>query len=117
MLMYDDTESVEKVKIFDQGVDYKDPETFGEFQLSYRTGDIHAPRIENTEPLCAEAAHFLDCVASGRSPITDGAAGRSVVAALEAAQRSLDEGRSIRHERRGVVKNGNGHSHPGAEES
>ena len=43
MLMYDDTESVEKVKIFDQGVDYKDPETFGEFQLSYRTGGIYSP--------------------------------------------------------------------------
>jgi predicted dehydrogenase len=104
MLMYDDTESVEKVKIFDQGVDYKDPETFGEFQLSYRTGDIYAPRIENTEPLCAEATHFIDCVANGTKPITDGAAGRSVVAALEAAQRSLDGGINIAHERRGVPR-------------
>ena len=95
MLMYDDTESVEKVKIFDQGVDYKDPETFGEFQLSYRTGDIWAPRIENTEPLSVEAAHFVECVATGTRPITDGMAGRSVVAALEAAQRSLDGGADV----------------------
>ena len=65
MLMYDDTESVEKVKIFDQGVDYKDPETFGEFQLSYRTGGIYAPKIDNTEPLGVEAAHFIECVATG----------------------------------------------------
>jgi predicted dehydrogenase len=106
MLMYDDTESVEKVKIFDQGVDYKDPETFGEFQLSYRTGDIYAPRIESREPLCVEADHFLECVRTGARPITDGVAGRSVVAALEAAQRSLDGGASVAHERRGVVHNG-----------
>jgi predicted dehydrogenase len=104
--MYDDTESVEKVKIFDQGVDYKDPETFGEFQLSYRTGDIYAPRIESREPLCVEADHFLECVRTGARPITDGVAGRSVVAALEAAQRSLDGGASVAHERRGVVHNG-----------
>jgi predicted dehydrogenase len=103
MLMYDDTESVEKVKIFDQGVDYKDPETFGEFQLSYRTGDIRAPRIENTEPLCVEAAHFLECVQTGMRPMTDGQAGRSVVAALEAAQGSLDGAANVRQERRGVL--------------
>jgi predicted dehydrogenase len=103
MLMYDDTESVEKVKVFDQGVDYKDPETFGEFQLSYRTGDIRAPRIENTEPLCVEAAHFLECIETGMRPMTDGLAGTSVVAALEAAQRSLDGAAHVRHERRGVL--------------
>jgi predicted dehydrogenase len=103
MLMYDDTESVEKVKIFDQGVDYKDPETFGEFQLSYRTGDIRAPRIENTEPLCVEAAHFLECIETGMRPMTDGRAGRSVVAALEAAQGSLDGAANVARERRGVL--------------
>jgi predicted dehydrogenase len=106
MLMYDDTESVEKVKIFDQGVDYKDPETFGEFQLSYRTGGIYAPRVENTEPLSVEAAHFIDCVMTGNRPITDGVAGRSVVAALSAAQRSLDGGADVAHERRGVLYGG-----------
>jgi predicted dehydrogenase len=115
MLMYDDTESVEKVKIFDQGVDYKDPETFGEFQLSYRTGDIYAPRIESQEPLCIEAAHFIECVATGARPITDGVAGRSVVAALEAAQRSLDDAASIGHERRGVVQNGQPHRFAGVD--
>lgn len=103
MLMYDDTESVEKVKIYDQGVDYKDPATFGEFQLSYRTGDIYAPRVENTEPLCIEATHFIDCILTGAQPLTDGKAGRSVVAALEAAQHSLDCGVGIAQERRGVV--------------
>ena len=106
MLMYDDTESVEKAKIFDQGVDFDDPETFGEFQLSYRTGDIFIPRVENTEPLSLEAAHFVDCCTTGACPITDGAAGRSVVAALEAAQRSLHGGVDIANERRGMLYGG-----------
>jgi predicted dehydrogenase len=104
MLMYDDTESVEKVKIFDQGVDYKDPETFGEFHLSYRTGDIYSPRVENTEPLFVDASHFVDCIVNGTKPLTDGLSGRLVVAALEAAQESLDGCTRIPAERRGRVE-------------
>jgi predicted dehydrogenase len=104
MLLYDDTQSVEKVKIFDQGVDYKDPKTFGEFQLSYRTGGIYSPNIENTEPLFIEASHFIECVTSGTQPLTDGCAGRTVVAALEAAQKSLDGDVRTPQERRGRVE-------------
>jgi len=89
MALYDDTESVEKVKVFDHGVDYKDPQTFGEFHLSYRTGDIVAPKLDNVEPLFAEATHFVECVTTGRRPITDGIAGLRVVASLEAAEKSL----------------------------
>ena len=89
MALYDDTESVEKVKIFDHGVDYKEPESFGEFHLSYCTGDIVAPRLDTVEPLFAEASHFIECVTTGRRPITDGRAGLQVVASLEAAERSL----------------------------
>jgi len=63
--------AVEKVKIFDRGVDFRDPESFGEFQLSYRTGDIISPRIESSEPLYLEASHFLECVKSGVLPTTD----------------------------------------------
>jgi predicted dehydrogenase len=104
MLMYDDTESVEKVKIYDQGVDYKDPETFGEFQLSYRTGGIYSPKVEGTEPLYLEASHFVDCITNGDTPLTDGLSGRLVVAALEAAQHSLDGDTRIPAERRGRVE-------------
>jgi predicted dehydrogenase len=104
MLMYDDTESVEKVKVFDQGVDFKDPETFGEFHLSYRTGAIYSPRVESTEPLQIEARHFIDCITNGLTPLTDGQSGRLVVAALEAAQESLDGGARTSHERRGRVE-------------
>ncbi|OFW61966.1 MAG: hypothetical protein A2133_07170 [Actinobacteria bacterium RBG_16_64_13] len=89
MLLYDDTESVEKVKLFDHGVDFKDPETFGEYQLSYRTGDIVSPKIAGTEPLLIEATHFLECLDTGARPITDGLAGLAVVASLEAADYSL----------------------------
>jgi predicted dehydrogenase len=92
MLVYDDTENVEKIKIYDHGVDFKDPEDFGEFQLSYRTGDIVAPKIGGTEPLWLEAQHFVHCVRSGEAPTTDGWAGLRVVASLEAAQASLDSG-------------------------
>jgi predicted dehydrogenase len=89
MLMYDDTESVEKVKIFDHGVDFRDPQTFGEYQLSYRTGDIVSPKLSGTEPLFVEAQHFIECLETGSRPITDGADGLTVVAALEAADHSL----------------------------
>jgi predicted dehydrogenase len=90
MLVYDDIESQEKVKIYDKGVDcppYYD--TFGEFQFSYRYGDIYSPKIEDFEPLRAECAHFVECARTGGTPRTDGVSGYRVVAVLEAAQRSL----------------------------
>ena len=92
MLIYDDTENVEKVKVFDHGVDYREPSDFGEFQLSYRTGDIVSPKIQGVEPLFMEAEHFVACCRSGERPLTDGLAGLRVVASLEAAQASLDGG-------------------------
>ncbi len=95
MALYDDTESVEKVKVFDHGVDYREPETYGEFHLSYRTGDIVAPKLDAIEPLSAEAKHFIECVTTGRRPITDGVAGLQVVASLEAAERSLHNGGGV----------------------
>jgi predicted dehydrogenase len=92
MLVYDDTENVEKVKVYDHGVDFREPKSFGEFNLSYRTGDIVAPKVDTTEPLQLEAKHFLECVNSGQRPITDGRGGLEVVASLEAAERSLRSG-------------------------
>ncbi len=92
MLMYDDTENIEKVKIFDKGVDYKDPETFGEYQLSYRAGDVISPRLDTYEPLRKEMLHFIDCCENGTRPKTDGNNGLRVVKTLEAAEISLREG-------------------------
>lgn len=95
MLVYDDTENIEKVKIYDQGVSFKDPETFGEFQLSYRTGDIVSPRISSAEPLMIEMEHFLDCIRTGKHPTSDGRSGLKVVEALEAAETALKTGNPV----------------------
>lgn len=96
MLIYDDMATVEKVKIYDNGVSIKDPETFGEYQLSYRTGDIVSPRVESYEPLTSEVNHFLDCIEKGTTPRSDGKHGLEVVRLLEAAERSAKNGgRSI----------------------
>jgi predicted dehydrogenase len=92
MLVYDDTAPVEKVKVFDHGADFREPESFAEFQMVYRTGDIVSPKIQDVEPLRVEAEHFLHCIRTGGRPITDGEMGLRVVAALEAADTSLREG-------------------------
>lgn len=89
MLVYDDTEHLEQVKIFDKGVRFKDPDTFGEYQLSYRTGDIVSPKIESFEPLQAEVTDFLTSILGRRAPRSDGHAGLRVIRVLEAAERSL----------------------------
>jgi predicted dehydrogenase len=91
MLVYDDTEPYEKIKIFDTGVEIKDPETFGEYQLIYRTGSIFSPKLDSFEPLAAEMEEFLCCVETGGTPRTHGRNGLSVVRALEMADRSLRE--------------------------
>jgi len=93
MLVYDDTALQEKIRIYDKGVSimpYYD--TFGEFQLAYRYGDIQIPRIEEVEPLKVECEHFIDCIRNGSVPSTDGINGMRVVSVLEAAERSLKNG-------------------------
>jgi predicted dehydrogenase len=67
-------------------------DSFGEFQLSYRYGDVTIPYIEWQEPLRLECEHFLHCVRSGERPLSDGTQGLAVVAILEAADRSLADG-------------------------
>jgi len=89
MLVYDDTESVEKVKLYDHGVSIMDPGSFGEFQMSYRTGDIVSPHLEACEPLFVEAKHFVDSIRTGSRPKTDGASGLRVVRTLERAESSM----------------------------
>jgi predicted dehydrogenase len=88
MVVYDDTEPSEKVKIYDRGVTLHPPGTFGEFQLTYRSGDMVAPSLENTEPLLTEIEHFLHCVKTGETPRTDGQFGAAVVRAVEMAANS-----------------------------
>jgi predicted dehydrogenase len=88
MVVYDDLEPVEKVKIFDRGVD-RQPASYGEFQLTYRSGDILSPRLDTTEPLYLECAHFLECIQTGREPDTSPRSALEVVRVIQAAERSL----------------------------
>lgn len=90
MVVYDDVADLDKITIYDRGVEvppYTD--TFGEFRLSYRYGDVHRPRLDWVEPLKQECAHFVACARNGHRPRSDGHEGRAVVAILEAADRSL----------------------------
>ncbi len=91
MVVYNDVESLEKIRIYDKGVE-KPPytNTFGDFQFSYRYGDVIIPNIRFTEPLQKECQHFLDCISNHSVPQTDGQAGLEVVKIIEAAQRSYD---------------------------
>ncbi len=89
MLVYDDTEPIEKIKIYDKGVDVIEPESFGEYQLTYRAGDIISPKLPAGEPLAAEMEEFLSSVESGNTPKSSGAEGLAVVRALELADTSL----------------------------
>ena len=93
MVVYDDVEAAEKIKVYDKGVDappYSD--TVEEFRLSYRYGDITTPNISGAEPLELECKHFLECIRTGRVPRSDGRVGAQVVKILEGAQRSLLDG-------------------------
>ena len=90
MIVYDDVDNEAKIKIYDKGVYRKGDPAYGEFQYRVHSGDIHIPKIDMTEPLANECAHFVECALSGRPPRTDGASGGRTVRVLEAAQRSLE---------------------------
>jgi len=91
MVVYDDT-STEPVRLFDSGVAVRDPQTFGEYRMTYRTGDIISPRIEPVEPLHLELRDFLRAVRTGSRPRSDADLGIDVVLTIEAAERSLAAG-------------------------
>jgi predicted dehydrogenase len=91
MVLYEDG-AREPVRVFDSGVVYQDPETFGEYHLSYRSGDIVSPRIDTFEPLAAQMQDFATFCRDGRSDHPHRSLGRDVVALLEAADRSLVDG-------------------------
>jgi predicted dehydrogenase len=89
MVVYDDT-STEPVRVFDSGVELKDPETFGEYQLTYRAGDIISPRIAAAEPLSLELRDFCEAVATGQAPRSSSDVGLEVVRMIEAVDRSQE---------------------------
>jgi predicted dehydrogenase len=90
MIVYDDLEPSEKVKIYDKGVTLSEQaEKKYELLVSYRAGDMSAPKLDGTEALLREARHFIDCIKNQKQPITDGAAGLRIVRILEAAEQSM----------------------------
>ncbi len=92
MLLYDDNSANEKLKLYDAGaVMPETPNSFGEYQLTYRTGDILVPRLDATEPLLAQSHAFLDWVEDGTEAEENAWIALQVVATLEAAARSLQE--------------------------
>jgi predicted dehydrogenase len=89
MIVYDDT-SREPVRVFDSGVMLEDPSSFGEYQLTYRTGDIVSPHISPAEPLVAELADFAASIESGSAPRSSAELGLDVVRMIEAVESSLE---------------------------
>jgi predicted dehydrogenase len=91
MIVYDDV-AAEKIRLYDKGVYRKGEPIYGEFQYKLHSGDILIPKIQMSEPLKVECAHFLECIVEGKRPLTDGMNGWRVVRVLEAADRSLQRG-------------------------
>jgi predicted dehydrogenase len=96
MILYDDIEPTEKVRVYDKGVTTNrvGPDREADYQtlVSYRTGDVWAPKLDSTEALRHVVAEFLNSISEGRRPLTDGQSGLRVVRLLEAAQQSIKNG-------------------------
>jgi len=97
MVVWNDLEADEKVKVYDKGVKITSREGVYDLLVSYRSGDMWAPRVEQTEALKAECTYFIDCIKNSTTPFNDGHAGLKVVRMLEAATESIRErGRIVR---------------------
>jgi predicted dehydrogenase len=94
MILYNDIEPSEKVKVYDRGA-VQSGDRY-EMLVKYRYGDMWAPQVDNTEALQYEVAHFVECIRNGTQPVTDGWSGLRVVKILEMANRSIMErGRAL----------------------
>jgi len=89
MLVWNDLEADEKVKIYDRGVEATSKEGYYQLFVNYRSGDMYAPRLEQIEALRQELTYFIECITTGTDPFNDGNAGLRVVKMLEAATKSL----------------------------
>ncbi len=96
MAIYNDLEPLEKIRVYDNGVNYESTanpigNSYADFQVSYRYGDMYCPRIAGVEPLYAELSNFVECILESKTPKTDGLNGLDVVRVIEAANASLME--------------------------
>ena len=89
MVQYDDTAADEAVRVFDRGMEFSTPKTFGEYQLTYRSGDIVVPRLEPAEPLSLELADFAHAIRTGSEPRSNAQLGLQIVIVMEAAEESM----------------------------
>ena len=97
MVVFDDLEVSEKIKVYDRGISVNpSAENVYQMLVGYRTGDMWAPQLAIREALHAEAAHFVDCITTGATPLTDGHAGLRIVRLLESATQSMrNQGRPV----------------------
>jgi predicted dehydrogenase len=90
MVQYEDNSADDSVRIYDRGMDFSEPPAnFGEYRLTYRTGDMIAPQIEAAEPLALELKDFASAILEGTTPVSSSRLGLEVVFALEALEKSL----------------------------
>ena len=91
MLVWNDLEADEKIKIYDKGVNITNGQGVYDLLVSYRSGDVWAPKCDQTEALKTELDYFVDCILNDRTPLNDGNAGLRIVRLLDAADTSLKE--------------------------
>lgn len=91
MLVWNDLEADEKVKVYDKGVNITNREGVYDLLVSYRSGDMWSPQLEQVEALRQELTYFVDCISNNKEPLNDGCAGLRVVKMLEAASESLSK--------------------------
>lgn len=91
MLVWNDLEADEKIKVYDKGVHITSREGLYNLLVNYRSGDMWAPQVEQIEALRQELAYFIDCISNDHEPFNDGAAGLRVVKLLEAANQSVQK--------------------------
>jgi len=95
MLVWNDLDPAEKVRVYDKGADVKTELGVHQLLVSYRSGDMWAPKVEELEALQLETRYFLDCIKDGKKPFNDGQAGLRVVRILEAAEQSLKQHKEV----------------------
>jgi hypothetical protein len=97
MILYDDMEISDKIKVYDRGIEIASSEVVHRALISYRLGDMWAPKLDQTEALRQVTTEFVDSITSGRPPLTDGSSGLNVVKILEAAEMSIKRrGREVK---------------------
>jgi predicted dehydrogenase len=95
MLVWNDLENDEKVKVYDKGVNINNSEGLYKLLVNYRSGDMWSPQLEQIEALHQELTYFVDCISTGKDPFNDGCAGLRVVKMLEAASESIGKRGSL----------------------